>query len=161
MTTFAHTNRAILKLMLSFICQLVLNYWIGSWSFAQHQWGYDPFKSIVTFMSTGAWSIEIWPWSLPMLIQWLRSFKIHRQFHVNWCLVHWNWLHILAQHVNQWGYDPSNPSSLSCQLEAWSIEIDHDPSPMLVNEAAILQTIVNFMSTGAWSIEIDHDPRPC
>jgi hypothetical protein len=27
----------------------------------------------------------------PMLIQWGLILQIHRQFHVNWCLVHWNW----------------------------------------------------------------------
>jgi uncharacterized protein (DUF2249 family) len=38
----------------------------------------------------------------------------------------------------QWGYDPSNPSSISCQLVLGPLN-DHDPSPMLIQWAMILQ----------------------
>jgi hypothetical protein len=87
------------------------------------------FKSIVNFMSAGAWSIGDHDPS-PMLIQWEHSSN-PSSISCQLVLVHWNWPWSFA-HVNSVGLPVLQIHVNFMSTGAWSMEIDHDPSPMLI-----------------------------
>jgi hypothetical protein len=85
-----------------------------------------------------AWSIEIDHDPSPMLIQWGYDPSNPSSISCPDLLVPLK-LTMITPMLIQWGYDPSNPSSICMSTGAWSIEIDHDPSPMLIPRSLILQ----------------------
>jgi hypothetical protein len=94
-----------------------------------------------------------WPWSFAHVNSMgLWSFKC-RQFHVNWSLVIWN--DQRSPMLIQWGYDPSNPSSISCPAECghWN----YDPLAHVNSMNMILNpSSISCQRLGIWS----DDPSP-